>query len=305
MTMLPQDRADDLIQKKLEGLATEAELGELELLLAADSQVALDFAEATRLHASLAAHFQKQYKIDQISQLLNEADPSHAATEANAGDRAGEPAHPAAPAGSTFVPRRGLAEEPRRNSPARRPNPLTPIAGRANWIVAALLVLAAGAAVWFSGGKGDSEEPQLISGIVTVSGNAVRTVPVGALFEVTGREEAVIGLPGGAHLELAATSKAAILRDGQKIVVQLVAGKGQFFAPADQPALRIETPLGSVSAADSRFTLELTTTTTQEILTTESRRSPQLFVTVASGSVTFDRGGVKLTVNAGEEQVFF
>ncbi len=65
------ERSQELIQKYLEALASEAEIAELEGLLATDPEFAAAFAAAARLEAGLHSYFRQQYKIDQVAALLN------------------------------------------------------------------------------------------------------------------------------------------------------------------------------------------------------------------------------------------
>jgi hypothetical protein len=92
--------------------------------------------------------------------------------------------------------------------------------------------------------------------------------------------------------------------------VNLIAGGGDFMVIADKTGLDVETPLGTITASVSQFSLELQTSPAVPFSTTqsssaESSRTPRLTVIVASGSVTIRHGGAITTLSAGDERVFF
>lgn len=309
--MSASGRCHELIQRYLDGLASEADLVELEVLLTSDSQVADAFAEAMRLHACLNVHFQKQYKIDQIARLLEAVETPSQQVEERAAGRPGDGPRSAAPAtdgvssGSTFVPPRGLPLEPRRPRMDGSVRTLAGLAGRRKWIAAALLLLATGAAVWFSMPGKFADQARVVSGGVVVSGHEVTRIVNGASFDVASRDAAVVELPGGARLELDGLTRASFHHEAQRTVLRLANGGGKFSVPSGQIALVIETPLGTVAAAGSRFSVILMTTSPVHFTVSEPIQMPQLTIAVASGTVTIERGGVTTTLAAGDEQVFF
>ncbi len=305
------ERSRELIQKYLDELASDVELAELEALLTGDPQIADAFAQATRFQAFLKVHFQKQYKIDQIARLLVEDAPSSTtadksgAANSQASAQTATAAASAPPAGSIFVPGRGLPREPRSTRRGRSFIPLHRPMGRKTWIAAVVLFLATGAAIWFSISRETAGQPRVISGRIDVAGRAVQTIPEGALFEVVSREAARIELPEGSRLELANSTQAVLRRDDRRQVVKLVAGGGDFIVAANESGLNVETPLGNVATTGSRFSVILTTASPVQFSVTESIRVPQLTIVVASGSVTIERGGKLTTLSAGDERVFF
>lgn len=303
------DHSRELIQKYLDERASEAELAELEILLTTNQEVADAFAAATRLHASLRNHFQKQYKIDQIARLLDQSAASSTGAglqpEAVPSESVGLPSTAAAkPPGSIFVPLRGSPHESRR---ARRLKPIPRIlkaSRRAKWVAAVVLLVAVGAATWFAADRGASDLPRVVAGRVVVAGRDVATIPAAALFDVMGSEQATIELPGGTRIELAAATQAKIRSEPQQTVVQLVTGGGQFHVPPDRARVRIETPLGTVTATGSQFSVNLMTASAVQFSVTEPIKLPHLTVVVASGAITIERGGLKTTLTAGDERVF-
>src|SRR5262249_25206718 len=141
------ERVHDLIEKYLAALATDAELAELEGLLASDPEVAGAFAEAARLEGGPHDAFQKQYQIDQVAALL---DPPQAAPAPATGepegkvvepDQAGAPTGEPLPSSSAYVPIFARLERARRS----RHTPQTAFSFREwKWIAAVAVVLMLG-----------------------------------------------------------------------------------------------------------------------------------------------------------------
>lgn len=307
------DRAQQLIQKYLDLAATESELAELEQLLATDTGVAHAFAEAARLHASLENYFRKQYKMDQVASLLNapEPAPTPLSTAPATGQPNGNSTHSASsdksaasskPLRSTFTPRYTGPYK----SHSREAGGKFVLVVR-NWksIAVAALILILGAVIW-TANTTSAGGPRLISGRVTVAGRDLSHLPENAVFEVAGREAAVIELPGGARIELAAATRAAIGRDRNQLFMKLESGGGNFQVQPDQPSLRVETRLGEVTASAGRFSLNLITALPEQVspTATVTIQLPRLVVAVAQGAVTVKRAGGLTTLSAGEEQVF-
>ena len=299
------ERSQELIQKYLDALASEAELCELERLLAADQEVAQAFAEMARLHANLQDYFRKQYKMEQVAALLNapestaspDANPPNG--ESNKATRSGASVEPL-PLRSTFTPRYQGPFESRRGAVAGQ---FQAIARKWKQIAVAALILMMCVTLW-SLHQTDGGRPRLISGHLTVAGRNVSQVPESGEFEVAGQDTAVIQLPGGARIELVATTRAAMRRDADQFVVELASGGGEFIVRPDQPSYRVKTELGVVTTNDGRFSLNLVTALPAHVSSTVELRLPRLVVVVALGSVTVKHAGVSTTLSAGQEQVF-
>ncbi len=302
-------RSHELIQKYIEGLASETELAELEGLLANDPEFAVAFAEAARLEANLKAFFQKQYKIDQVAALLNAPEPAPPPTgeqpAAKSGDAspASMPTESSLPKGSLFV-LQILGSRACREWVAHE-MAADPMPSRScwKWIAAAVLLLASGIAFWSSRSPED-QRLRLLSGRVTVAGREVAALSENVLFEVVGPERAVIQLPGGARIEFTRSTRALIRRDVNQSVVRLDSGGGEFRALPHQTGFRVETLLGVVTKADGRFTLDLVTTLPEQFSPTEVIPLPRLTIVVAQGTVIFEHAGTTTTLSAGEERVF-
>jgi hypothetical protein len=307
--MTAPSRGDELIRRYVDSQTSQAELVELENLLTTEPAVANAFAEAMRMEASLQAHFQKQYKIDQVARMLEESAASSPQNSARTEDQTTEaPLSPAAdvralPTASIFVPQRGLPHEPWR--PRTSTSTLLPprFFNSKKWPAVALLLLAAGAVTWYSAFRGNGDQPRVISGSVVISGHEVVTILDGAPFDIAGRESAIIDLPGGSRIKLSPATQAAIHHDDQQTVLQILSGGGLLQVPSNRAVLQVVTQLGTVSTAGSRFSLHLSAPA--QISTTEPVSVRQLAIVVHSGSVTVDRGGVMTTLSAGDERVFF
>ena len=171
------ERSHDLIQKYLDSLASEPELAELEHLLAADPEVALEFAEMTRLHANLQDYFRKQYKMDQVAALLNaptiavasRSQPGGQPTANGKSARPGEPIEAPSPLRSTFTPRYTGPVRSRRGEFARH---LDAVVRKWKPIAVAALILVMGVAIW-STRNASGDRPRLISGRLAVAGRNV------------------------------------------------------------------------------------------------------------------------------------
>lgn len=301
------ERSSLLIQKTLDRLITDAELAELEGLISTDPVVAEAYARAMRLDECLKVHFQRQYKIDQISRLL---DKDNAGSRGEGPDAAPAPAdsvRSAAPtnsSGSTFVPQRGAPVEPRRPRTLPLVLRLPRVPARTKWIAAAVLLLATGTAAWFAFPGGSAAGPRVASGRIVVLGRPVIRVPQGEWFEVDERNGAVLELAGGSRIELANSTQGRFHRNAGRGVLQLLRGGGKFhLASGGQPSLWVETRLGRVSATDGRFSLILTGTSDVQF-STEPKTPPQLTIAVVSGTVLIERDGVVTTLSAGDERTF-
>jgi hypothetical protein len=291
-----------LIQKYFEALASAAELAELEELLKSNPEVAAAFADAARLDAGLSRYFQRQYKIDQVSALLQEAEsePSSTVGPAQPGPAESRPsAGPSggpAPGRSTFVPVYLHQAETLR----RRRSAMLRTAKR----IAVLLLVVTGVTMWLFRTHGTGPA-RLVSGQVQVAGREVAAIPLDQIFEVTGPEQAVIDLPGGGQMKLTQATRAIIERRPDRTVVILKSGGGQFNVSPGQLPARIETEIGAATVASGRFSIDLMTVRAIPASTTTAVPLPNLTIAVAEGSVTFEQSGKVTVLSRGDAQVFF
>jgi ferric-dicitrate binding protein FerR (iron transport regulator) len=276
----------------------------LEGLLASDPEVAEAFADAARLHASLQDYFKRQYKIDQVAALLDAPETATTPPQTDgSGVNPGQPGAPIVsplPADSAYVPIYARLEKARRSRNAPRP---ASAARRWASLTAVVLLMSMGVVIW-SLRSPAAQQPRLISGRITVAGRAVNEIPADRTFEVAGEETAVIELPGGARIELAAAASVMFRRDGSRTVVELVSGRGEFDVPAEHPEVVVKTAVGVVTTTGGKFLVDLVTELPAQVKLTEPPPLPQLTVAVALGSVTVEHSGGKTNVSAGEVQVF-
>jgi ferric-dicitrate binding protein FerR (iron transport regulator) len=302
--MPASEHIHELIQKYLDALASEAELAELEQLLATDPEVAHEFAEMARLHANLQDYFRKQYKMDQVAALLNAPEPSQSAPVGKSNGESGKSNEPSSPLRSTFTPRYTGPVKSRRGEFARH---FDAVVRQWKPFAVAVLILVMGVAFWSARNSG-GEQPRLISGRVAVAGRNVTQLADNAQFEVMGHEAAVIELPGGARIELVAATRATIRREANQFVVKLASGGGDFRVQPDQPSLRVETVLGVVTTVvttnEGQFSLDLVTTLPKQVSSTMPIQVPRLAVVVVQGTVTVERAGISTTLSAGQEHIF-
>jgi hypothetical protein len=293
-------RDQELIQKYFDARASDAEMVELEKRLAADPEFAAMFADAARLNAGLEQHFRKQYKIAEVATLLESPEQSPANATSASRSRAA----------SAFVPAPAklIAERLARSASARqfaRPR------GNPWWrriTAAALLLLAIGGVYWLLQRPG-SNEFRLLSGHVAMSGQEVATVSENALFAVAEFGPATFRLPGGGQLKLAAGSAAHFRRHSDRIIVQVVSGGGEFDLSQSRATVHVETVLGTISGAGSRFSVDVASASPREfsstaVVSVPNRALPNLTVSVVEGSVTVESHGVVTIVRAGETRMF-
>jgi hypothetical protein len=291
------ERSQELIHKYLEGLASEADIAELEGLLSSDADVAAEFAAAARLEAGLASYFRQQYKIDQVAALLNASEtPAE-----GAGASTGCTREPQLPSNSTFVPRLDRLAEARRATGTRR---LADAGPRWKSIAAAALVLIVGSIAVWSAKHGKPEPLRLVSGRLTQSGQEMSFVPEDSLFEVAGEEAAVIELPGGAHMELDTATRGSIRHDRDGLIVNLDSGGGKFHIPAGKSGIRVETKFGVVTTVGAQFSLTLIDGPPAHSTQAAGGAQPSMTVAVLEGMVTVERGSSITKISAGDQRVF-
>lgn len=291
------DRVHELIQKHLEGLASNLEIAELERLLVSDPGAADAFAAAFRLHTGLGRYFEKEFRMNEVARLLeSEESPAQNGTgrPVSANSAAGEAEHPV----PSLVNKNILEVTPRQafltksSKPARR---------QWFWGAAALVLIALGIGVWIK--VAHEKGPRLLSGRVVVAGGEIAHLPEGRPFEVS--ERAVIELTDGSRIELLPATHARINRGAQGDVIELISGGGEFTASGKGPALRVETSLGVISAGEGAFSLDLMLSPPEHVTSMRPIRLPRLEVAVARGEVTVKQAGILSVLSAGEQKVFF
>jgi ferric-dicitrate binding protein FerR (iron transport regulator) len=162
---------------------------------------------------------------------------------------------------------------------------------RRPWILPAVAATACFALIiavvlWKSGGP--AEPFKVMSGDVKTEGSRV---------EVAGTTSALIRMSDGSEAQLAPASSAVFrgrVGDARQ-VVELQQGSGSFKVAKAPDSFRVDTPSGRVSVLGTEFSVELR----------KQKKGPAaLAVSVASGRVRVEAGGVTRELGPGESRVF-
>jgi hypothetical protein len=268
------DRAAELMHRYLDEIATPADIAELGRLLPLRPDLADRLAGISRMECVLETY-------------LGECRARTAIT-ATLAIRAPSPVPAVIP---TATVRRGIV--------------------RWQWCAAAALLLATGILSGFWASDLANRANAVVSGRILVDGVEMVQVPDNSLLEVAGEDSAVIRLPDGSQAELAPDS-AAVLRQkgwGRRKVVELDRGRATFSAGKGGKQLRVDTPLGSISARDAAFCVELQPS--EEYEPSEegdeplNKRTTVLLVVAALfGQVEVESGGQHYVLAAGQKKAF-
>jgi ferric-dicitrate binding protein FerR (iron transport regulator) len=266
--MAEVSRTELLIQKFLDGTASDADLAELDRLLADHPAAADALADATRLDALLALHFGMELCV------APHPDVSPVGV----------------PQSSSYPQRhrgRWRADHHRRLS-----------------AIAACVVLIFG--LYYGLRPGHTLANRVVSGRVFVNGILATTIPNGSLVEVAGDTEAVVQLADGSRAKLAPRTE-AVLRGpvGGEQIVELSSGTGQFEVQKGAGRFRVETPVGSVTALGTEFSVELRPAVSG-FGESEMRTNNMVVMAVAVlvGMVQVDLGGISQELAIGQKRIF-
>jgi ferric-dicitrate binding protein FerR (iron transport regulator) len=173
------------------------------------------------------------------------------------------------------------------------------------WCAAALVLLALGAAFGFWLGRGRERPGEVVSGRVVIDGVAVERVPAGSRLEVEGEAPAVILLPDGSHAELQPSSSAVLHKRsrGSRKTLELDRGTGTFHVEKSKRRFRVYTPVGSVSALDAEFRVELQPDL-EEGEDPLDERAVLMVVAALVGQVEVESGGRQYRLAAGQKKSF-
>jgi len=221
------ERANELIQKYLDGIAGSAEMAELTQLLRVRADVADAFASATRLDSLLSQQLGESRSRADIKSLLTSAD--------------------SAP---------GLAAPMPPQSPPRR------FSWRWTAMAAALLLSAGvGGYLLFRGQPDDGAGTRVVEGRVLVNGVEAKSIPPDARVQVIGGQDALLRLPDGSKISMASFSSAVLHgpKEKQREQVEFLSGEAQFVIAPGQGSVRVDTIVAEVMGAGASFTLDLQT----------------------------------------------
>ena len=164
---------------------------------------------------------------------------------------------------------------------------------------AAAVVLAVGAGLAWRVTHPARQAPfhEVLSGSILVEGAPRERLQSGDLVRVAGAAPAVVRLTDGSRAELDPSSE--VLLKGRvgaaRQVVDLERGGGRFSVRPNGGPFRVDTPVGSVTALGTQFTVRLLREDRKE---GERRRA--MAVAVAEGSVRVDAGANSRTLAANE-----
>jgi hypothetical protein len=262
-----------LLERYLDHLASPEEVAALGRLLVERTDLADALAKATRTEAQLERHFRTRQMVARV--------------DADLAARPGEVLR---------LPQTG---------PRRRPW---------RWVAAALVLLTLGALGGYWLGSAGARPSAVVSGRVLVDGVEADLIPDGARLAVAGAGDAVIRLPDGSEAELAPESEVVLhARDdgwrprwsgGGRKVVELDRGRGTFHAEKSRQKLRVDTPLGSVSARRAAFSVKLQPVDEEGEGIVSNRIAMLLVVAALFGEVEVRSEGTRFLLGPGQSQVF-
>lgn len=167
------------------------------------------------------------------------------------------------------------------------------------------LVPAVGVAFVSRPHAGKTAPHDVVSGRVLVDGAEADWIPAGSQIEVAGEEAAVIRLADGAHAELTPATKAVLSgRAGTAWqALELSRGGGRFQLEQGGRQFRVHTPVGTLTARDTEFSVELRPADEQGVQSM-SDMALLLAVAVVTGQVEVQSKGQNFVLAPGESWVF-
>jgi len=288
-------RDEDLIERYFAGLLDEAELADLDRLLIADSSAAASFAGVAREQQRLAAHFRLLRDTAVVDEMLRTA---QAAATIPTGPEVSPSLHPSA-------------------SPSSVTRPLRHSVSLRHPLFAAALVLAmlGGGLVWFTTRNpvdptAGVPQSKIVAGTISYGGGPAApaggaSIRNGVPFEVAGASPAVLRLGDGSQAELAPATRAELRGDARAPFEAVVLERGSARFRVDGATVddrtdpfRVETPVGSVTARGTEFTVEVRPADALLLA------PPQLLVAVLAGEVSVDYGSHTYTLGLGDDRIY-
>lgn len=260
-------RHRELIARYLDGAASEAEAAELSRLVEADPLAAQALAEAGRLDAWLERHFRQTMSNGRARAVVERIEAD------------------------LLPPARGAG-----------------LAPWARWltswaVLAAAAVLAIGVlALWLWPRGADC---RVLSGRVLADGAETRTIARGATIQVA--ERAALQLSDGSRATLEPATRATLhgAAEGLRQLVALHEGGGVFTVERAQGGFQVRTPVGSVTALGTEFSVKLLPQTPDGTGGDAMRlRHVALAVAVITGAVQVQMGEHAYVLGIGDSQVF-
>lgn len=265
-----QQPAHSLIQKYLDGIATPADMTQLEQLLAWDTRIADAFAEATRTEACLEEHFTDRRHLHKVEAIIGAlASEEAAVAEGNA---------------TTLAFRKVVWR----------------------WVAAAVLLVCTGLGLVHLMSRTEAPPHTVIAGRVLVNGVEGGRIGEGAEVEVVGDQSAIIRFSDGSRAELTPSSKAVIRGSRRRAgaVVELTRGGGEFQVEHGNGNFRVETPVGKVTAHGTEFSVGLRPGGGEDDKTLSRKVAMALIVAVMAGNVEVQYGNNTYALGIGENRVY-
>jgi ferric-dicitrate binding protein FerR (iron transport regulator) len=148
----------------------------------------------------------------------------------------------------------------------------------------------------------------VLSGKVLVNGVRAMQIPDGAGIKVEQDKPAVVRLADGSRIELAPTSAAVIRRrsTSARQGVELTQGGGKFLVQKGEERFRVDTPVGSVTALGTEFSVEIRAAKRKKaVVDGATIKIPlELIVSVSAGKVQVDVAGKSYPLSFGQHGAF-
>jgi ferric-dicitrate binding protein FerR (iron transport regulator) len=173
--------------------------------------------------------------------------------------------------------------------------------------LAAVFLLAAGVALFVRPRGGEALGNVVLAGQVLADGAPATRIADGASVQVVGDTIAVIRLSDGSRVELSPAGEAVVVgrAEGEGTVIELKWGRGRFrVEPGAAGKFRVRTPMGTVTAPEAEFTVELHPADLEGVEDMSIDTVKAFVVAVAAGSVLVDFGGAQHPLGLGQNRAF-
>ena len=172
------------------------------------------------------------------------------------------------------------------------------------WVAAAAgILLAVGTYLFFKPGQKPLVGPEVVSGQLQRDGVALERITDGERFQVVGDKVAVIRLADGSRAEFEPASEGTIHGGAgqERQVVELAQGGGNFQVVHGGGRFCVETPIGTVTALGTKFSVRIETRGKNK---PGAKGKRSLAVAVTEGSVQVDAGGKSYRLSPGKTRLF-
>lgn len=275
-------RAMQLVERYFDRALSESEVIELERRLADDADVCDAFAAAAQEDQRLRDFFRGEHCRSRADEILRTVIATAATQRASPQTQ------------------HGPAVRSAQNSRKRA----------LGWCAAAALLLMSGAAIYWKWNPIRQSGPpahELIAGAIAVNGVQTAHIPQGVGVEVTSSTHAIIRLVDGSLAELAPASRAVFQGPvgSFRQVIALDKGTGRFQVEKGGREFRVETPVGSITALGTEFTVEVRQPEQADVPDTDAAMNRGLVVAVLAGQVEVSYGDQTYPLALGDDRIYF